>query len=68
MGPLGGGVWTKVTPRGEGLKWNFLSNIPKVDARAYDEVPNYNIPESLYKGVLGSWGDALNKTESYMIN
>ena len=40
----------------------FLPGIPKMGARVWDEAPDYNIPGSLYKGVLGSWGDAFNQT------
>ena len=40
----------------------FLPSIPKMDVRGWDEAPDYNIPDSLYKGVLGKWGEAFAQT------
>ena len=32
----------------------FLPSIPKMGARGWDEAPDYNIPDSLYKGCHGA--------------
>lgn len=59
---LGNGVWTAAIPRERGFDMELSTQWSKISTRRLGWIPQPNISDSLYKGVLGSQGDDSNQT------